>query len=226
MSREGEVLSCEVKGTLSLTANTDEGSTVQVVLDKAAIASSSIPFTLNTHPKIDKATWESSGVLSIKGGKGIPLNRPVGVLRWSHSSPAAAPITVNCWAEPDGSGGQSLCLEYEARDGMELGEVQIVIPGVHAAPTGVAVEPSGMYKHQPESASLVWYNQAVSAAHGNLTGSLEFTVAGGSADFFPIQVSFTSKPLCPMSVLGVRGQAGDVKHDFTARAGPESYTCS
>ena len=61
-----QVLSCEIKGTLSLTANTEEGACVVLSVDKNQITSNDLLFTMNTHPKIDKNAWESNGQLGTK----------------------------------------------------------------------------------------------------------------------------------------------------------------
>ena len=184
MSAEGEVQSCEIKGTLSLTANEDSGASVVTNVDKSAMDTCAFPFSINTHPKIDKKRWEAEGSLAIKGGKSIPVGRPIGVLRWSCSDAAACPITVTCWVEEDGS-SMNLNLEYEAAPGMVLKDVSIVIPGVHSPPRVTEVD--GQYKHDTVAGALVWYNAVVDQS--NASGSLEFNVDGGAAnDFFPIPV--------------------------------------
>ncbi|GMH62894.1 hypothetical protein TrRE_jg2009 [Triparma retinervis] len=191
MSAEGEVQSCELKGTLSLTANSDEGAAVQVEIDKGRLEGGQVQFTVNTHPKMDKKVWEKEGKLSIKGGKSIPVGRPIGVLRWSHTGPDVCPITINCWPEPDGA-AMNLNLEYEAQPGCVLKNVNVVIPGVHNDPKVISVD--GLYKHDPAAGSLIWHNAVVDSS--NAGGSLEFNVVGGTAeDFFPIQVQFASDRL-------------------------------
>ena len=78
MNREGEVTSCEVKGTLTMTAGNEAAAGCKIEINKGNIDG----FSMNTHPKVDKKEWENASLLSIKGGKGFPINRPVGVLRW------------------------------------------------------------------------------------------------------------------------------------------------
>uniref|UniRef100_A0A7S2WEI6 Coatomer subunit delta n=1 Tax=Eucampia antarctica TaxID=49252 RepID=A0A7S2WEI6_9STRA len=75
MNREGGVESCEVKGTLTFTANTDAGTTAVVAVNKPP------NFTFATHPKVNKVDYDKRGCLALKGGKGFPVNRPVGILR-------------------------------------------------------------------------------------------------------------------------------------------------
>ncbi|GMI42672.1 hypothetical protein TrCOL_g2900 [Triparma columacea] len=225
MSAEGEVQSCELKGTLSLTANSEEGAAVQVGINKGMLEGGPVQFTVNTHPKMDKKAWEKEGKLSIKGGKSIPVGRPIGVLRWSNSSEEACPITINCWPEQDGA-AMNLNLEYEAKEGMVLKNVNIVIPGVHNTPKVISVD--GLYKHEQGAGSLIWHNAVVD--DNNSSGSLEFNVEGGTAaDFFPIHVQFTSDKLFGQvevsGVNGEHGEGGEVKFEIRKNLSPDSYVC-
>ena len=145
----------------------------------------------------------------------------MGILRWSHSSTESCPITVNCWVEPDGA-GQNLNLEYELRDGCNLSEVKIVIPGVFSTPKVISVD--GQYKHDGSTGCLIWYNQLVDSS--NSSGALEFTVDGSSAEFFPISVGYNSKPMCPVVIQACAGGSGPVQYELSERSVPESYTCS
>merc|ERR1712157_118348 len=83
MNREGGVDTAEVKGTLSIMANTDEGANIHVTVNKSAMLSAcQSDWTFATHPKVSKPAYEKSGVLALKDSKkGFPLNRPVAVLR-------------------------------------------------------------------------------------------------------------------------------------------------
>jgi len=221
MSAEGEVQSCEIKGILSLTANEDAGANVVSTVDKAAIDASSLLFSVNTHPKIDKKIWEQGGQLAIKGGKSIPIGRPIGVLRWSYNDTEACPLTLTCWVEEDG-GSMNLNLEYEAKPGVSLKDVSIIIPGVHNAPRVSEVD--GQYKHDTVSGSLIWYNAVIDDS--NSSGALEFNVEGASADFFPIPIKFTSDKLFfPFNLVSVQGGSGDVKYDLQKSLCPDQYIC-
>ena len=67
MNREGGIESCDVKGTLTLTANTEAGSAAVVVVNKAILASQASNFTFATHPKVNKPGYEKDGTLSPQG---------------------------------------------------------------------------------------------------------------------------------------------------------------
>lgn len=102
LNREGVIENAEVKGTLTVTANTEAGTMALISVNKAQLPSQ---FTYSTHPKVDKKGYETkNGQLAIKGGKGLPAGRAIGILRWAFQGDEAAPLTINCWPEDDGTG--------------------------------------------------------------------------------------------------------------------------
>lgn len=227
MNREGGIESCDVKGTLTLTANTDAGAASVVVVNKAVLTSQ--PFTFATHPKVSKQHYETKGTLALKGGKQLPIGRPVGVLRWSYAGEDAAPLTINCWPEDDGTGGViNVNIEFELnRSGMVLQDVNIVVPLGTTSPPDVQ-EIDGQYKHDPNSGMLCWHQDSVDSS--NSTGSLEFSIPGGDVDaFFPVQVSFRSESLmCPIEIESVSSLATgqNVPNALTKTLGPDTYQCA
>ncbi|CAM9915080.1 unnamed protein product, partial [Ectocarpus fasciculatus] len=113
LTREGTLESMEVKGTLSLTANSDGANKCKVVL---ASTDPSGAFTFQTHPKVNKGMYDSAKTLASKDqAKGFPVARPVGVLRWSLNTTdeSQMPLTINCWPEPEGGGQMNVSMEYE-----------------------------------------------------------------------------------------------------------------
>jgi hypothetical protein len=226
MNREGGVESCEVKGILNLTANTDVGAAAVVSVNKTQLPST---FNYATHPKVDKKTYEQKGVLSLKGGKGFPVARSVGILRWSYNNDDAAPISINCWPEDEGSGSINVSIEMElTRDDLVLHDVNILLPlGTAESPSIESID--GQYKHDPASGMMCWHFDMVDA-NTNSTGSLEFSVAGTNPDaFFPIQIGFQSKTLlCPISITGVTNSSSGapIPNDTTQSLVPDSYQCS
>jgi hypothetical protein len=229
MNREGGVESCDIKGTLTLTANTEQGTLVTVGVNKAALASLATGWTFATHPKVAKPQYEKEGKLGLKDAKrGFPLNRPVGVLRWSNASTDSAPITVNCWPEDMGDGTMNVNIEYElVRSDITLTNLNILIPlGTTDPPAIESID--GAFKHDPRAGMMCWHLDEVSGS--NATGSLEFSIAGGDPDmFFPVQMSFSSDNLlCPIEVTGVNSTANgsSVPNVCTQIVTPESYQCA
>jgi hypothetical protein len=224
MNREGAVEACDVKGTLTLTANTDAGILALVTVNKAQLPSS---FNFATHPKVDKKMYEQGGVLSLKGGKGFPVARPVGILRWSYSGFDAAPLTINCWPEDEG-GSINVNIEMEmTRPDLVLTDVNILLPlGTTDPPSVVNID--GVYKHDPRQGMMCWHFDRIDAS--NLTGSLEFSIPGNDTDvFFPVQIGFRSETLlCPLQITNVTSSetGAPIPNQMTKSFGPESYTCA
>jgi len=229
MNREGGIESCDVKGTLTLTANTEAGSAGVVVVNKAHLAAQASAFTFATHPKVNKPGYEKDGTLALKGGKGFPVGRPVGVLRWSYAGDDAAPLTINCWPEDDGTGGViNVNIEFElTRPDMVLNDVNIVLPLGTTSPPDIH-EIDGVYKHDPNSGMLCWHHDRIDASNG--TGSLEFSIPGNDVDaFFPCQISFRSDGLlCPVQIASVTSSAtgANIPNQMTQQFVPESYQCA
>lgn len=222
MSREGEVKSSEVKGTITYTANTEAGTTANVAVSKPAGG-----WSFATHPKVDKKGYEKGGVLALKGGKPYPINRPVGILRWNYSGEDSAPLTVNCWPEDEGTGAINVNMEFELqRPDAVITDVNILFPlGTTDPPAIEAID--GQYKHDPSTGMMCWHHDVIDG--NNSTGSLEFSVAGGDVDvFFPVQIAFTSQSLmCPIEVTGLTNSASGapIPNNMTVRVVPESYQC-
>jgi len=224
MNREGGVESCDLKGTLTLTANTDAGAMAVVAVNKSALPPS---FSMATHPKVDKKPYEKDGLLTLKGGKGFPVARGVGILRWSYNGEDAAPLSVNCWPEDEG-GTMNVNIEMElTRTDLVLQDVNILLPlGTSDPPVVENID--GVYKHDPNAGMMCWHFDQVDSS--NSTGSLEFSIPGSDADaFFPIQIGFRSETLlCPIQITGITNSSSgaSIPNQITKSFGPESYQCA
>lgn len=225
MNREGAVDACDVKGILNLTANTDVGAATIIAVNKAQLPPT---FNYATHPKVDKKSYEQQGLLSLKGGKGFPVGRAVGILRWSYNGEDAAPITINCWPEKTGGGMITVNIEMEMnRSDLVLHDVNILLPlGTTEAPSIENID--GQYKHDPRQGMMCWHFDVLDGS--NNSGSLEFSIPGNDPDaFFPIQIGFRSETLlCPIQVTGVTSatSGAPVPNQMTRTFMPESYQCA
>lgn len=229
MNREGGIESCDLKGTLTLTANTEAGSTIAVAVNKPVIAAQcGANWNFAPHPKVNKPDYEKKGIVTLKGGKGLPLNRPVGVIRWSYGGEDAVPLSINCWPEDEGSGSINVNIEFELlRPQMTLNDVNILLPlGTTDPPSIESID--GQFKHDASSGMLCWHHDLID--ENNSTGSLEFSIAGSDVDaFFPVQVMFKSETfVCPIEITGVTSTAtgASVPNSLTKNAAPASYTIS
>jgi coatomer subunit delta len=223
MNREGAVEACDVKGILNLTANTEAGAAAVIAVNKTQLPST---FTFATHPKVDKKAYEQQGLLSLKGGKGFPVGRGVGILRWSYGTEDAAPISINCWPEDEGTGRILVNIEMElTRKDLVLNDVNILLPLGTTQPPAVE-NIDGVYKHDPAAGMMCWHFDTVDAST-NSTGSMEFSIPGNNPEaFFPIQLGFRSETLlCPIVVTGVTNASSGapIPNQLTKIFAPESY---
>lgn len=222
MNREGAVESCDVKGIMNLTANTDAGTGAVIAINKFQLPGT---FNFATHPKVDKKGYEKQGILSLKDGKGFPVGRGVGILRWSYGDDDAAPISINCWPEDEGNGRILVSIEMElTRSDLILQDVNILIPlGTQNPPSIESID--GQMKHDSTAGMMCWHFDAVDA--GNNSGNLEFSVDGTNSDaFFPIQVGFRSETLlCPIVVSGVSNSSSGapIPNQMTKVFTPDRY---
>lgn len=226
LSREGMVELFEIKGSLTLTAADDEAALCSVQL-KPASGRDSV-FSFNTHPKVNKAAYEKTGLLQLKeANKGFPSARPVGILKWTHSgtSDDLVPLKINCWPEEESRGQMNVSIEYSMDvKGLELHDVRIVIPlGTNAAPTIVSVD--GSHKHNSSTGELTWTIDLIDSS--NTSGSLEFNVQQRNTDaFFPIAVNFASQKLYSgVEVVSVNagGSGAPVVYGLTKSMSSEEY---
>ncbi|KAJ1458488.1 hypothetical protein M885DRAFT_512953 [Pelagophyceae sp. CCMP2097] len=193
LSQEGTLESFEVKGMFNITANDEAFARCKIMVPKGVVAHAGTTFQV--HPKVAKQEWERDGALMLKdGGKGFPVGRAVGVLRWSLASTddAVVPIVINCWPEDEGD-QINVNIEYTLQREIELHNVQITIPlGCAATPQIVNID--GQHHHDAAREQMVWQLPMVDGS--NRTGTLEFNIASRDASaFFPITLAFTSKNL-------------------------------
>lgn len=225
MNREGGIESCELKGILTLTANTEAGAMAVVQVNKNVLPPS---YSYATHPKVDKKPYEQSGSLSLKGDKGFPVSRGIGILRWSYSGEDAAPLTVNCWPEEDGAGAITVNIEMElTRKDLVLHDVNILLPlGTTDPPVVESLD--GQYKHDPRAGMMCWHFDVVDASHSS--GAMEFSIPGSDPDaFFPIHIGFRSETLlCPIQVTGVANSTNGtpIPNQIVKSFVPDSYQCA
>jgi hypothetical protein len=178
---------------------------------------------------VDKKAYETKGLLSLKGGKGFPVSRGVGVLRWSYSGEDAAPLTINCWPEDEGTGTINVNIEMElTRTDLVLQDVNILLPLGTSDPPSVESSHDGVFKHDPSSGMLCWHFDQVDKSNAN--GSMEFTIAGSNTDaFFPIHIGFRSETLlCPISITGVTHATNGtpIPNQIMQSFSPDSYQCA
>jgi len=81
--------------------------------------------------------------------------------------------------------------------------VQISVPLPSGGQTPIIGRIDGDYQFDQRKTTLIWSLSVIDQS--NSEGSLEFTMRGKSADFFPIQVDFIAEtPFCDIKVADVK----------------------
>lgn len=227
ITRDGVVESHEIKGSLSLTASSDEAGLSSVQMQAGGNVDL---FAFQTHPKINKGLYDKSGLLQMKDpSKGFPSGRPVGILKWNYSTSSSddlIPLKINCWPEEESRGVMLVVIDY-AMDipHLTLHDVRIVIPlGTSEHINVQSVD--GSYKQNAAAGEVCWELPMID--NSNSSGTFEFTVSQKSTDaFFPIAVNFTSSSLCcNVSVATVTTADGSapVQYGLSQVMSTEEYT--
>lgn len=223
-TRDGSIESFDVKGSLTLTASDDDVALCSVQMN----ATQSEMFNFTTHPKVNKAVYEQNGLLQLKDTtKGFPSQRPVGILKWSHSSATEdfVPLKINCWPEEEARGQINVSIEYSMEQSLVLHNVVIRIPlGTSNPPNIISMD--GMYKHNAQAGELLWTVDMIDSS--NSSGSLEFSIQQRDTDaFFPINVEFSSPQLyCDLEVQQVvaAGSGAAIQYGLSKGLSTEEYT--
>lgn len=212
VGRDGGLQGFELSGLLTLRISDDKYGRIKVQLENTDQRG----IQLQTHPNVDKELFKSKFQIGLKNpAKPFPINTDVGVLKWRYQTQdeSAIPLTINCWPSENAEGGCDVNIEYELEHPrLELHDVCITIP----LPMGITpsiAECDGDYNHDSRKNVLQWNLPVIDAS--SKQGSMEFSVPNSiPGDFFPLDVSFTSKisyaELLPVKVNQIEDGA-DVK---------------
>lgn len=227
VSRDGVLESLEIKGGLTLTAQTDDVSNCSIQLAPLQGVKASAEFSFSTHPKLNKALFDAQALLQLKDqSKGFPSARPVGLLKWTNtaSNEDLLPLKINCWPEEEGRGMTSVSIEYSMDvSGLELHDVRIHIPLQTSAAPSISLC-DGAHRYVAGAQELVWEIAHIDGS--NASGSLEFSIAQKDTDaFFPINVHFSAQSLlCPVRVVDVLSVGKTpIRHGIAAGMSSEEY---
>jgi len=222
--RDGGLQNMEVLGLMTLRVSEENCAKIKLKLQ----STNNKNIQLQTHPNIDKELFRSKTVIGLKNpAKPFPLNTGVGVLKWRFQTQdeAEMPLSINCWPSDNGSGGCDVNIEFELMNReLELNDVVISIPIPHGAGAPNVSECEGEYTHDTRRGALLWQHPVIDAQ--NMSGSIEFSVAGCPDDFFPVTMSFNS----PKSYSGIgvldcvdADSANTVKYSSDVSFFPEKY---
>ena len=187
MNQDATLSSIQLRGELSLCAETDEAGFAAVQLTETGLVPG---VQYKTHPQIDKAQWADNKVVVGKGDRPFPVGHEITVLKWAYEGGAGAalqpPLSVTCW--PTASRESILMtLEYEASEACAaaIRGLLLVLP----LPPAVAavqerdsdavevgdVQDGTEFVYDREHGGMVWrIGSALDGAHRS--GSIEFTI--------------------------------------------------
>ncbi|CEP62992.1 coatomer subunit delta LALA0_S06e08548g [Lachancea lanzarotensis] len=137
ISREGNVQSSELKGSLELRVNNQELAHARISLP-SHIDAKDKSFQFKTHPNIDKNLFLTSGVIGLRDQKkAFPFNdQSLAVLRWRKvgvtDDAALAPLRISSWVSPSATDPGLFDVTFELETAEEyaedLDDVRVAIP--------------------------------------------------------------------------------------------------
>lgn len=198
ITREGSIVSSELKGVLQLRINDSEMALAKILLE-ATGASDGIQY--KTHPNVDRDLFTNSSVIGLKNPeKPFPSNdQNLGVLRWRGVGKADenkfVPIQFTTWISVNGS-STDVTLEYELNDNYHesIDSITVLIPVVTE---DIELKSDNATIAEIGDEGVIFQLESLSPGEN---GVLEFTIGASEEDLFPIEVSFTSEN--PVNTLG------------------------
>ncbi|CAF3071782.1 unnamed protein product [Rotaria sp. Silwood2] len=202
-SRDGGLESLEVHGMIMLRVKPEQYGRILVAIDNKELRN----IQLQTHPNIDKKLFTNESLIGLKNAdRPFPVNQEVGVLKWRYTStdPKEIPLTINCWPNETPNGGCEVNIEYELQNkNLVLKDVQICVPLPSGGQTPVIGKIDGDYQFDNRKITLIWTLPVIDQS--NSEGTLEFSIRGKSADFFPIQIDFVAETsYCDIKIADVK----------------------
>jgi hypothetical protein len=197
ITREGSIVSSELKGVLQLRINDPKLALAKILLETDAAAG----LQFKTHPNVDKNLFSSSSVIGLKNPeKPFPSNdQNLGVLRWRGVGKADenrfVPIQFSAWLGENGD-STDVTLEYEIADSYQeaISSITILVP---VYTDNVELKSDGAQISEISDEGLIFQLGSLSPGEN---GVLEFTIGASEDALFPIEVSFTSEN--PVNTLG------------------------
>ncbi|VDO08771.1 unnamed protein product [Rodentolepis nana] len=221
-------------GILHVRAADERSTTARIRVDLSGATSGSEqrpPSSFQTHPNMDKPTFQSTNWLAIKpGGKAFLVDKEVAVLKWraQTTNEAALPIVINCWPS-DITGGFEVIVEHTLQDkSLSLQNLCISIPLPPSLKPPVVSKCDGDYEVDSRRGQIRWTRPFVDA--DNDTGTLEFIIRtdkNSKADqFFPVSVDFSStQSYCGVVITEAADENGEpIKFSSEVNFHSERYT--
>ncbi|EDO14894.1 hypothetical protein Kpol_380p13 [Vanderwaltozyma polyspora DSM 70294] len=212
ISRDGSILSSELKGVLELRINDESLAHAKLQLTSNVNVSDK-SFQFKTHPNIDKNSFLSSKALGLKSNdKAFPSNdQSLGVLRWRKVGTAddksIVPLDISTWVTPSDiqEGVFDVTVELEINENYKhpLNEITFNIP---IGTSNVSISDD----NNDVNATVIEANEEegviikVERIEPGSSGVFSFTIDSGSEEtLFPMNVCFKNELVSEQSFTGV-----------------------
>lgn len=197
LSREGSLLSSEVKGDLQLRINDSDLAHSKILLQVDHKSKAQY----KTHPNVDRALFTNESIIGLKDkAKSFPSNdQSLGVLRWravaASEDSSLVPLLITAWVSVN-DGVAEVTLEYEltpqyleAHPTQELfDDVQILVP-ISLHDVELRDDPSGYVLYDVNEEGVLFTIAQI--PFSDPLGSFEFTIPSFDEDsLFPMEVGF------------------------------------
>jgi len=198
LTREGSILSSEVKGDLQLRINSAELAHSKILLKKSANASG---IDYKTHPNVDRNLFKTDSIIGLKDqSKSFPSNdQALGVLRWravgKQDDSSLVPLVITAWVSVNDSGVAEVTLEYELTSDFvdahsssghpSIENIQILVP--IASPDVDLKDHNDSISYEISDIGVIFNIASVSVEEPQ--GSFEFTIPASDEDaLFPLEL--------------------------------------
>jgi len=235
MNQDATLKGMQIRGELSLCAQTESAGFAAVQLVETGIAAQA---QFKAHPQIDKELWTSGKVVCGKGDKPFPVGHDITVLKWMYSgdsmSTTQPPLSVTCWptASPESI---LMTIEYDTLESCvgTMKDVMLIMPlppeiaSVQERESDVIeigeVAEGTEFVYDSEKGGMVWRIGNIEDADRK-SGSIEFSVNLSRVDsgidyndvlqqLFPMHVSFEFDEKAPSPTSPLRVDSVTERHD-------------
>ncbi|CAI5759737.1 unnamed protein product [Candida verbasci] len=188
LSREGSIISSEIKGDLQLRINDSNLSNCKILMNNIADKKN-----FKTHPNVDKSIFQNKNIITVKDrNKSFPSNDvALGVLKWritgKEEDSNLVPIVITSWCNME-ENLINVNLEIESTNPyLKIENLKILMP-IASEDLNLQEQEGVSYDIIPDQGTIF---NILSIKDGS--GNFEFSVPVESEDdLFPLQLSFDS----------------------------------
>ncbi|KAK6197452.1 uncharacterized protein RJT21DRAFT_123276 [Scheffersomyces amazonensis] len=203
LSREGSVISSDVKGDLQLRINNADLAHAKILVKSAANDKSS-KIQYKPHPNVDRKLFVSDNIIGLKDkAKSFPSNdQAIGLLKWratgKQDDNEFVPIIITSWVNLNDEGYAQVTLEYELTSDFVAAhpsssenifeDIKILVP-VATHEVNLNNESNELVSYEVSELGVIFNIEKITIDEPQ--GSFEFSIPIDEEDsLFPIQLQF------------------------------------